>query len=88
MRQAVFCTSAGGFTEHVVPLDEAARMAAATVADTIGGAIGRPFLPAAPAQGECEWCDYRGVCGPHEERRTRRKPNGSIEELLTLRELP
>jgi ATP-dependent helicase/nuclease subunit A len=38
-----------------VPLDELARMAAADVADTIGNAIGRPFLPAAPAGGACEW---------------------------------
>jgi ATP-dependent helicase/nuclease subunit B len=82
-----FCTSAGGFSEHVVPLDDRARMAAATVADTIGSAIGAPFLPAAPRQGECAWCDYRPVCGPYEERRTLRKPQEAIEQLLKLRDL-
>jgi ATP-dependent helicase/nuclease subunit B len=83
-----FCTAAGGFTEHIVPLNEPARMAAATVADTIGNAIGKPFLPAAPGKGECDWCDYRAACGPHEERRTGRKPKEPIEQLLILRELP
>jgi RecB family exonuclease len=83
-----FCTSVGGFAEHIVPLDEQARHAAAEVAKIIGGAIGRSFLPAAPAERQCEWCDYRVVCGPHEERRAARKPEGSLEPLLTLRELP
>jgi CRISPR/Cas system-associated exonuclease Cas4 (RecB family) len=83
-----FCTSTGGFTEHIVPLDDAARRTAATVADTIASAIGRPFLPAAPGEGECEWCDYRAACGPHEELRTGRKPKTPIRPLLALRELP
>ena len=83
-----FCTSTGGFTEHIVPLDDAARRAAATVADTIGNAIGRLFLPAAPGEGECEWCDYRAACGPYEELRTGRKPKAPIQPLLALRELP
>ena len=43
-----FCTSTGGFSEQVVPLDERARDAAAQVAEAIGDAINRPFLPAAP----------------------------------------
>ena len=72
-----FCTSAGGFAEHVVPLDESsARTPPLAVAETIGDAIGRPFLPAAPADGQCQWCDYRAVCGPYEEQRTARKPKG------------
>ena len=62
--------------------------AATEVATIIGEAIGRSFLPAAPAERQCEWCDYRVVCGPHEERRTARKPEGSLEPLLTLRGLP
>src|SRR5262249_22980396 len=69
-----FCPLAGGFVGHVGRLGERARRAAATLADIVGDAIARPFLPAAPAEGECERCQYRGVCGPHEERRTKRKP--------------
>lgn len=83
-----FCTSAGGFAEHVVPLDRKARAAAHTVADTIGNAIAGPFLPAAPRKRECEWCDYRVVCGPYEELRTGRKPKQRLEPLLRLRDLP
>ena len=45
-----FCTSAGGFAEHIVPLQEPARRAADEAA-TIWEAIGRPFLPAAPDKG-------------------------------------
>jgi hypothetical protein len=80
-----FCTSVGGFAEHVVTLDEFARKAALAVAETIGGAVGRAFLPAAPAEGQCEWCDYRVICGPDEERRTARKPKENLGPLLTLR---
>ena len=59
------------------------------VAETIiGEAIGRPFLPAAPDKGQCEWCDYRVVCGPYEEQRTARKPEENLEPLLQLRGLP
>jgi len=83
-----FCTSAGGFAEYIVPLDQTARETADTVADTIGNAIAGPFLPAAPRKRECEWCDYRAVCGPYEELRTGRKPKQPIGPLLLLRELP
>jgi ATP-dependent helicase/nuclease subunit B len=82
-----FCTSAGGFAELVVPLDDRARTAAVQVAKTIGEAVALPFLPAAPAKDECALCDYRPVCGPHEERRLARKAK-KLEALLALREAP
>jgi ATP-dependent helicase/nuclease subunit B len=80
-----FCTSAGQFSEQVVALDERARNAAADVATAIGQAIERPFLPAAPSEGQCEGCDYRAVCGPYEELRSARKPQGDLELLQGLR---
>ena len=83
-----FCTSAGGFTEHIVQLQEPARRAAEEVATIIGEAIGRPFLPAAPDKRQCQWCDYQVVCGPYEEQRTARKPEDNLEALLVLRGLP
>jgi ATP-dependent helicase/nuclease subunit B len=82
-----FCTSAGGFAEIVVPLDDRARVAAVQLAETIGEAIALPFLPAAPAKDACSFCDYRPVCGPHEERRVVRKAK-RLEALLALREAP
>jgi CRISPR/Cas system-associated exonuclease Cas4 (RecB family) len=83
-----FCTSTGGFSEQVVPLDQRARDAAVQVAAAVGAAIDRPFLPAAPGERQCERCDYRVVCGPYEEYRSARKPQGNLDSLLTLRAWP
>ncbi len=83
-----FCTSIGGFAEQVVPLDERSRDAAYQVAEAISEAVARPFLPAAPDNRQCDVCDYRVVCGPHEERRTARKNQGGLEPLLAMRALP
>lgn len=83
-----YCTADGGYTEAVVSLDERAREAAATVIETIGGALAEGFLPAAPAKGACRWCDYRPVCGPYEEQRTRDKPRDRLAPLERLRSLP
>src|SRR5262249_28562952 len=83
-----FCTSTGGFSEQAVPLDQRARDAAVQVAEAVGDAITRPFLPAAPAGGECDRCDYRAVCGPYEEFRPARKPQGNLDLLNAVRALP
>jgi ATP-dependent helicase/nuclease subunit B len=83
-----FCTSVGGFAEHLVRLDESGRAAAAQIAEAIGDAVARPFLPASPDKGQCDLCDFRVVCGPYEERRAARKPQGNLEPLLALRALP
>lgn len=83
-----FCTSAGGFVEREIPLDERAREAAAQIAGAIGEAVGHPFLPAAPQEGECALCDFRIVCGPYEERRAARKPPGNLTKLHALRDSP
>jgi CRISPR/Cas system-associated exonuclease Cas4 (RecB family) len=82
-----YCTSAGGYEERIVALDETARTAAARVITTIGGALEEGFLPAAPATGACRFCDYRTVCGPYEERRVARKPAARLAQLARLREL-
>jgi ATP-dependent helicase/nuclease subunit B len=83
-----FCTSAGGFTEHVVPLNQNARAAADQIAEAIGDAVAGPFLPASPDKRQCDLCDFRVVCGPYEERRAARKPQEDLAALLTLRGLP
>ena len=83
-----FCTSAGGFAEHDVPLDGPARAAADELAEAVGDALRRPFLPASPDTGQCDLCDFRVVCGPYEERRTARKPQENLALLLALRGLP
>lgn len=83
-----YCTSRGRFEERFVPLDDEARAAIALLEDTLAHHLERGFLPAAPAQGECERCDYRPVCGPAEERRVRRKHAKSLGKLKTLRSQP
>lgn len=82
-----YCTSAGAFTERVVPLDATARGAAVTVADVVGRALAGGFLPAAPRDGACRFCDYRPVCGPYEEIRVKRKQRDRLADLARLREL-
>jgi len=83
-----YCTAAGGFREALVPLDAGARAAAEEVAQVIGAALAAPFLPAAPAEGACRFCEYADVCGPYEELRTRRKSQQELAPLLRLREMP
>ncbi len=83
-----FCTHAGEYKEVVIPLDDYARRAAAEVVSVVSEALTTGFLPAAPAQGACTWCDYRSVCGPHEEQRLKAKPKDRLVRLRTLRETP
>lgn len=83
-----YCTAAGGFEERVVPLNEWSRAQAREVIEVVGGALADGFLPAAPSAGACRWCDYRMVCGPHEEARVRRKNQERLEPLVRLRGLP
>jgi ATP-dependent helicase/nuclease subunit B len=85
-----YCTSTGGFEKVGVPLDDNARAAARLVAKTVGDALANGFLPAAPkiekkGFGACTWCDFRRVCGPYEEIRTRKKPQGPLKVLTALR---
>jgi CRISPR/Cas system-associated exonuclease Cas4 (RecB family) len=83
-----FCTSAGNFTEVIVPLDRYTRNSVGQLATIIGEALEKPFLPAAPAEKQCARCDYQPVCGPYEELRTRRKAQGPLASLIKLREMP
>ncbi len=82
-----YCTAVGGFEEREVPLDETARASAQAVAEIVGGSLAEAFLPAAPAQGACRWCDYFEVCGPYEEVRTSHKPVDRLAPLAKLRGL-
>lgn len=83
-----FCTSRGGFAQSAVSLNARAREAAVQIATVVNDALRQPFLPAAPAEKQCERCDYRVVCGPYEEERSARKPQDRLDPLNTLRGLP
>ena len=83
-----YCTSTGEFSDVVVPLDVHARTAAIALADAIHDAVHDGFLPAAPRRGACEYCDYRDVCGPGEEARTKDKNRDRLVLLDALRGTP
>jgi ATP-dependent helicase/DNAse subunit B len=83
-----YCTADGGYEERVVPLDDHGREAVTSVVATIGQALADGFLPAAPEERACSWCDFRAVCGPLEEIRTKRKPAKHLAQLTRIRELP
>lgn len=84
-----YCTATGEFTAREVLLDDEARGAAQGVVETIQGALEAGFLPAAPAKGACEYCDFRPVCGPHEELRASKvKPLERLAALQALRSRP
>jgi ATP-dependent helicase/DNAse subunit B len=80
-----YCTSTGDFKDVGIPLDEEARDGARAVATVIGDALREGFLPAAPVKGGCEYCDYKVVCGPYEEMRTKRKHPARLKALHELR---
>ena len=83
-----YCTRAGGFSERVVPLSAEARGRGPEVLSVIDRAIAAGFLPAAPRARACGICDFKDVCGPHEETRIKLKDQARIEELRALRDTP
>ena len=83
-----YCTAAGGFTDHPVPLSDSNRRAGLEALEIIDRAIELGFLPPAPAERACTWCDFRPVCGPDEPLHLRRKPADSIGDLTALRGMP
>ncbi|MCB9601566.1 MAG: PD-(D/E)XK nuclease family protein [Sandaracinus sp.] len=80
-----YCTSRGGFVDREVPLDDDARDLAGRAVHVLERMLARGFFPAAPGERECEWCDYRVVCGTREARRVQRKDPRWLEPLIQLR---
>jgi CRISPR/Cas system-associated exonuclease Cas4 (RecB family) len=83
-----YCTSAGGFHPHPIPLNERTRDAALEVLQVIDRAVAAGFLAAAPTDEACGRCDYRPVCGPDVYRRVNRKPQDALADLSELRSRP
>lgn len=80
-----YCTAAGGFTEREIPINDATRRAGVEALEIVDRAIELGFLPAAPNERACVWCDFRAVCGPHEEQRVARKSADKLADLHALR---
>jgi RecB family exonuclease len=83
-----YCTTAGGFSEHNVPINERTRGIGIEVLEIIDRAVERGMLPPAPAEKACTFCDFLPVCGPNQERHARRKSREQIADLLELRGRP
>jgi ATP-dependent helicase/nuclease subunit B len=80
-----YCTTAGGFTEHNVPINEPTRRMGIEALEIIDRAVELGMLPPAPAEKACGFCDFLPVCGPNQERRARRKSREQIADLIELR---
>jgi ATP-dependent helicase/nuclease subunit B len=83
-----YCTAAGGYEERTVEINAEARKSARDFAAILNEALQAGFMPAAPGDRECNWCDYKRVCGPYEERRSRMKPEARLKRLKELRLMP
>ena len=83
-----YCTTAGGFTEHAVPINAATRRMGIEAMEIIDRAVELGMLPPAPAEKACRYCDFLTVCGPEQERRANRKSQQQIGDLLALRGRP
>jgi hypothetical protein len=82
-----YCTTAGGFVERSIAIDDGARAQGRQALATVDRAIERGFLVAAPDEGACRWCDFRSVCGPREEARVARKDRHELADLISLRSM-
>ena len=82
-----FCTTAGGFTNHPIAIDDYNRSQGLQVLAIIDRSIEQGFLAAAPAERACTWCDFRPVCGPREEERVAHKNRDRLADLEALRSM-
>jgi len=82
-----YATTVGGFVEHEIPINDYTRGQGLQVLEIIDRAVEAGFLPAAPSERACTWCDFRPVCGPREEERTRRKSRERLADLEALRSM-
>lgn len=83
-----FCTERGGYQSFEVPINDESRQSFSKVISLIDRSILEGFLPAAPREGACRYCDYRVICGPYEESRIGRKAADRLALLNELREIP
>jgi hypothetical protein len=83
-----FCTAAGGFAAHEIPLVERTRALGVEALQIVDRAIELGRLMAAPGQDACTYCDFKSVCGSNEHRRTARKHPAMLQDLAELRSRP
>ncbi len=82
-----YATTAGGYAEHRITIDDYARRQGLQVLQIVDRAVEGGFLAPAPAERACTWCDFRPVCGPREEQRTARKAADRLADLTAMRSM-
>ena len=82
-----YATTAGGFADKPIPINDYTRSQGLQVLEIVDRAVETGFLPAAPKERACTWCDFRPVCGPREEERVARKARERLADLEALRSM-
>jgi len=80
-----YCTNAGGFTEHYVPITDKTRRTGIEVLEIVDRAVELGFLAPAPNEKACGFCDFLPVCGSAQESRVKRKSKDRLGDLIELR---
>lgn len=86
-----YVTSRERWKSLLVPYDERAKTAVATLSSAIDSSLASGFFPAMPRPGACRFCDFRGACGPGSVRRSdpgRGLDDARLAPLRTVRRLP
>jgi CRISPR/Cas system-associated exonuclease Cas4 (RecB family) len=83
-----YCTQRGGYMIDEILVTDEARRHLTQVTQIIAESLSQGFVPAAPRPEACKYCDYKIVCGPYEETRTRDKDPDRLRLLQQLRSIP
>jgi CRISPR/Cas system-associated exonuclease Cas4 (RecB family) len=82
-----FATTAGGFSEAPVTVDDYSRRQGLQVLEIVDRAVAAGFLVPAPEERACQWCDFKAVCGPRVDARLARKAPERLADLEALRSM-
>jgi CRISPR/Cas system-associated exonuclease Cas4 (RecB family) len=82
-----YATQRGRYEQMGIPVTDRALNVLTRLLEDIDGTISAGFLPPFPDKGACNYCDYRIVCGPYEERRTGKKDSENLEALIEIRSM-
>ncbi len=82
-----YATTVGGFVDKPIVINDYTRGQGLQVLEIIDRAVETGFLAPAPSERACSWCDFRPVCGPREEERTRHKAKDRLADLKALRSM-
>jgi len=83
-----YATTDGGFKDARIAINDVSRRAGLEALEIIDRAVETGFFAPAPDENACTWCDFRTVCGSTAERRSHRKAQDPMADLIALRRKP